>query len=267
MTSARTVTRWVFRGGLFAAALVAGGPAVGRLMAIPPPPEPAYPFLIPGGPGAAWVEARGGDRWLPVNSLDGEWCPGLGQPCASNSRPGVPPPGGICNIDRDRMPTVRLRPGEQVRFHLPFTPTSVNLTLRAKSYAPDGGSVPQWPANSLGGPATLAVQAAMGRVSYRAWLAITRDRVPARISRRPGRLRPGEPLTVETDQTIRLRGCIRSLPVARGFKKDISLRRIEPGPHLIAVGRLPPGRYSVRFEARDLEGNLTRQATTFAVKT
>ena len=177
---------WRCRGAVCATVFVIAATAGTEVMAIPPPPEPPYPFLIPGGPRAAWIETLGGDRWLPVSSIEKEWCPGLGQACVPNSHPGTPPPGGVCAIDRDRRPTVRLLPGEQVKFHIPVSaPTRVTLTIGGMRYELGTGTTPAWDANSTGGPATLSVESQMGQVHYRAWLAITKDKRPARIRRRP----------------------------------------------------------------------------------
>ena len=92
------VTRGLFssllRSSFLLAAAFVAGTGSSKVLAIPAPPEPPYGFLVPGGPRAAWLETLGGDRWLAVSSIEEEWCPGGGQPCVPNSRPGVPPPGG-----------------------------------------------------------------------------------------------------------------------------------------------------------------------------
>ena len=174
--------------------------------------------------------------------------------------------GGVCRLDRDPKPTVRIRLGETVTFHIPFAPTNVELILNGQHETLSGGSTAKWRATSSGGPATLRVTAAMGRVNYRVWLAITDDQRPAKLRRRPGRLLAGQPLIIATDEVVSLRGCIRSLPVTRGLKRDILLRRLSVGTNLVKVGVLPPGRYSLRLEARDLGGNLSRHVTTFTVR-
>jgi hypothetical protein len=74
-------------------------PQAGRLK--PPPP--------------AWVESSRGSRWLGYSSFC--W----GTTCADFIAP-------RCGDER-HTPTLRLRSGERIRFHLAFTPTELGLTF------------------------------------------------------------------------------------------------------------------------------------------
>src|SRR5918911_2296530 len=75
-----------------------------------------------GGPPAAWVETRAGDRWLAFSSFC--WSgPGAGGAATGRCVDYVAPQR------RRDLPTIVLRTGELARFHLGFRPRSVSLNI------------------------------------------------------------------------------------------------------------------------------------------
>lgn len=169
-------------------------------------------------------------------------------------------------MDRDPSPTVRVLLGEEVTFVTDATPLSVTLTAGGTVYPLGSGRTSRWIATGRSGPARLTIRTSSGTATFGVWLAITDDVQPAKLWRRPGAVRRGEPLVIETDQPVTLEGCVRARPVGRGMKRDITSRRLSVGANRVGIGHLPPGRYSIRLRARDLGGNLTRHDTTFVIK-
>lgn len=126
-----------------------------------PPAEPAAgpgttaatapldePPKIEEGPPPAWIETEGGSYWLAHAS----YC--WRAQCADYV--------GIA--DRDDVPTVRVRKGEVVRFHLGFDPRELSVSLEgsnvSKTLAP--GRVAEWTVPGSGG-VWLFAQAAPGQ--------------------------------------------------------------------------------------------------------
>ncbi|MDX6647779.1 MAG: hypothetical protein QOK40_3506 [Miltoncostaeaceae bacterium] len=139
-----------------AAWIALGGLAGGR---------PIAPAPTSAGPPPAWVQTRAGDRWLAFSSYC--W-----------TRRGASGAGtGLC-VDfmapqhRRDLPTIRLRAGELVRFHLGFKPHSVSLNIGRRSVPLSNVAAPSWRVIGAGGAALLFATSARGDASYAARLVV-----------------------------------------------------------------------------------------------
>jgi hypothetical protein len=120
------------------------------------PSEPAPRGALPGSP-QAWVQTARGDFWLAPGS--GCWtfgCVNYGAPTCAGS------------------PAIRLRRGERVRFHLPFSAHGAALRVGTRTFRLDGGHVFSWRAHR-GGLAVLATDADQGGASFAACFRVARD--------------------------------------------------------------------------------------------
>ena len=126
-------------------------------------PRPPAPPSNAAGPPPAWVETRGGDRWLAFSTYC--WT----TVCADY----IPP------WDRDDLPGIALRRGEVVRFHLRYQPRRVTLrffsagganSTHAFRLAP--GRVVEWRVRGRGGIALLETFASKGDAGFVARLRI-----------------------------------------------------------------------------------------------
>jgi hypothetical protein len=118
-----------------------------------PPPE------VPGvraAPPPAWIETRGGDRWLAFSS----YCWSV---TCVDSRPVE---------QRTDVPRIRVVSGEVVRFHLRFRPTELMLRLGSKTYPLKPERVASWRVRGPSGVADLTARAAPGSAGYVARLLV-----------------------------------------------------------------------------------------------
>ena len=109
-----------------AAWLALGAVALGR----PPRPPPT-----PAGPPPAWVGTAAGDRWLAYSSFCWSRAGGRGAGTGLCVDYAAPP-------RRRDLPTIRLRTGELVRFHLGFRPRSVSLNIGRRSIPLSNAAAP-----------------------------------------------------------------------------------------------------------------------------
>jgi len=123
--------------------------------ATPTEPPPKVPG-VSSAPPPAWIETRGGDRWLAF--FDYCW----GTTCV-DSRP----------VEQRRdVPRIKVVRAEVVRFHLRFRPTELTLRVRSKSYPLKLGRVASWRVRGTSGFVNLTARAAPGRAEYVTYLRI-----------------------------------------------------------------------------------------------
>ena len=118
-----------------------------------PPPEPG-----PASPPPAWIDSAKGDHWLAYSSYC--WTAGEGSDPVAACVDFIPPEM------RSELPSLRLRRGELVRFHLGFTPTEVSIQVGKRSFSLAATADPTWRVRGKGKFATLSVQAEGGSASY-----------------------------------------------------------------------------------------------------
>jgi hypothetical protein len=141
---------------LFVAATAASARPQASVLGEPPgQPPPAIGNLA--APPPAWVETARGSRWLGYSSFC--W----GTTCADFSAP-------RCG-DVGHTPTLRLRRGETVRFHLGFLPVELGLTFfgrdsRLKGYRLALRRTAAWHVDQRGVFSLFARAKADGDASY-----------------------------------------------------------------------------------------------------
>ncbi len=129
---------------------VAGSEAV---PAAAPPRDPPPTLEKLKEPPPAWVETSRGSRWLGYSSFC--W----GTTCADF----VPPRCG----DERHTPTLRLRRGEGVRFHLGFSPSDVGLRGPDRRQHRFGTTrTPEWRFTNVGTFSLFARSKSRGDASY-----------------------------------------------------------------------------------------------------
>jgi hypothetical protein len=112
-----------------------------RAAAAPPPPPPTVQG-VPQLPPTAWIETRGGDRWLAFSDFC--WT----RACVDFELP----------QRRTDVPKVRLIRGEIVRFHLGFRPSRLALELAGTRYPLAARRVATWRVRGGSGYAKLVAQ-------------------------------------------------------------------------------------------------------------
>jgi hypothetical protein len=115
------------------------------------------------GPPPAWVETSRGSRWLGYSSFCWRTT------CAHF----IPPRCG-----ERHTPTLRLRRGETIRFHLGFTPTAVGVSVFDPSTPPERhdlepSRIPSWRVERAGAFSLFARAAKDGDASYVACVRFT----------------------------------------------------------------------------------------------
>jgi hypothetical protein len=128
--------------------------------------RPPGPAPDSGGPPAAWIETRSGDRWLAFSSYCWTRRPGPGAPATGRCVDLIPPQR------RRDLPTIRLRAGELVRFHLGFRPRSVSLNFGRRSFPLSNVAAPSWRVAGPGGVGLLFATHARGDASYAARVVV-----------------------------------------------------------------------------------------------
>lgn len=124
-----------------------------------PPGEP--PATEEGGPPPAWIETSSGSAWMAYGSY-----------CWTN----------VCvdvlhfTCDDTSVPSLEVRPGDPIRFHLAFAPDEADLTLGAPSSRPEVVSVTparviEWQ-GEYDGHLLLFATSEEGDVSYQACVRI-----------------------------------------------------------------------------------------------
>jgi hypothetical protein len=133
---------------------------------LPPRSGPAErPPRLENGPPPAWIETERGAYWLSFSSYC--WEAQRTALCADFIAP----------ADRHDLPSMRVRRGEVVRFHLAFRPAEVSLQFFSKGGSPAGFSleprrVMSWTVER-GGPMSLLARAPKaGDASYVAILVL-----------------------------------------------------------------------------------------------
>jgi hypothetical protein len=130
------------------------------VVAAPPGPPPTLSGIKP--PPPAWAETARGPRWLGYSTFC--WRTG----CADFILP-------RCG-DRRHTPTIYVRHGESVRFHLGFTPSAVTVRYVGKRRVRLATSrQPSW-APPTTGAFWLAARGRDGGASYAACLRFLRSR-------------------------------------------------------------------------------------------
>jgi hypothetical protein len=247
---------------------------VGTALGAPAQPEPqAGP---PGwGPPGAWLETRGGDRWLQTGEY--MWCHGPGDP---GPPVGVLRPGGYyctltpqaalafgaaCRIALAGPPEIRLDPGEVARLHLAFAPTGLTMARGSEILALAPAAVADLPpATATGGMIVAAADGPGSNVRYRARFVVTTDTARPKIDAIRVRLQRGRAvLALGLSEAARVDGCIEPV-LKRGEGYGAKIRPLfrplhagqrAAGASAIALGALPARRYRVYLRARDLDGN------------
>lgn len=107
----------------------------------PPPKEP-----VANGPPPAWVETGSGEHWLAYSSFC--W----GTNCATARPPET----------RTGLPELALAAGEEVRFHLDFGPSRVELRVGDRDFELPAEQVASWRVEGEAGIAVLRATAEGG---------------------------------------------------------------------------------------------------------
>jgi hypothetical protein len=120
-----------------------------------PPDEP--PITEEGGPPPAWLEAPSGSAWMSY----GRYC--WGDVCVESIQ---------VTCEDSSVPQLDLAPGDAIRFHLEFVPSTAELTLGADGSRPEvvtlePARVMEWQGD-YDGALWLAVTADEGEVAYQA---------------------------------------------------------------------------------------------------
>jgi hypothetical protein len=258
--------------GLGIAALLAAGTALGA--PVQPEPQTGPPGW---GPPGAWMETRGGDRWLQTGEY--MWCHGPGDP---GPPVGVLRPGGYycaltpqaalvfgaaCRIALAGPPEIRLAPGETARLHLSFTPASLALARGSEVLAlAPAATADLPPATATGGMVVAAGDGLGSRVRYRARIVVTTDTARAAISGVRARREGGRAvLSLSLSEPARVEGCIApvlnrgesNVAKARSLFRPLRAGQRAAGENAIALGALPARRYRLYLRARDRDGNST----------
>lgn len=121
--------------------------------AAPKPPPPTVPG-VQSAPPPAWLETRGGDRWLAFFSYC--WT----STCI-DSRPVE---------QRTDIPRIRVVRGEVVRFHLDFRPSSLTLELGAQRVRLPAQRVASWKVKGRSGVVRIIARTKGLRAEYVAHL-------------------------------------------------------------------------------------------------
>lgn len=132
---------------LVVAALAGAGCAAAK----PKEPPPRVPG-VRSAPPPAWVETRGGDRWLAFSS----YCWTV---TCIDSRPFG---------QRRDIPRIAVDGGEVVRFHLGFLPTKLWVELGSRIYPLEARRVAAWRVRGKSGFAVLHALKAEGDGRFRA---------------------------------------------------------------------------------------------------
>jgi hypothetical protein len=133
------------------------------------PPGPAPDSV---GPPPAWIGTAAGDRWLAFSSYCWSRRPGAGAPATGRCVDLIAPQ------HRRDLPTIRLRAGELVRFHLGFRPRSVSLNIGRRSFPLSNVAAPSWRVRGPGGVGLLFATHPRGDASYAARLVVRGWRRP-----------------------------------------------------------------------------------------
>jgi hypothetical protein len=137
--------------GLVVAALLGAGCAD----AAPPGPPPKVPG-VRSQPPPAWIETRGGDRWLAFSNYC--WTT-----TCIDSRP----------FDQRRdIPRIPVARGELVRFHLGFRPTKLSLEVGSRTYPLKAARTASWRVRGKSGFVVLHSDKSGFNADYAAFLRV-----------------------------------------------------------------------------------------------
>jgi hypothetical protein len=121
------------------------------------PPASTVAVTRAGGPPAAWVATRAGERWLATASTCWRRAGSAEILCV----------GPVAR--RAEIPRLTVRRGESVRFRLGFAPTQTPfLRIGTRTFRLARSTAPAWRAAGTGGQAQLIVRGTRGDVVYAA---------------------------------------------------------------------------------------------------